>query len=252
MRSFLVLRVALLFGLSSTPLVSEQTQPTAGEQVSMTTNVSGTTKQNYLLYLPKDYSAGATKYPLMLFLHGAGERGDNKLDLVKVHGPPKLIEAGRQFPFIVVSPQCRSGGWWQAGELSDLLDHVEANYPVDKNRIYVTGLSMGGFGTWALAAHEPQRFAAIAPVCGGGNSIATGYIDPIQAAIWAFHGSKDSVVPLEESHKMVDALKQRNVEVKLTVYPEATHDSWTETYNNEELYEWLLRQSRKSKSSTGK
>ena len=244
MRLIQTLAIALFYILMNTTDAAAQGESAAGDQVPMSTNVSGETLHNYLLYLPKDYADSNKKFPLVLFLHGAGERGDNKLDLVKVHGPPKLIAAGRQFPFIVVSPQCKTNGWWEAAELSDLLDHVESQYRVDKDRIYVTGLSMGGFGTWALAACEPERFAAIAPVCGGGNPIATRYTKPIQAAIWTFHGGKDSVVPLSESEEMVKALKERKVDVKLTVYADASHDSWTKTYNNEELYKWLLEHKR--------
>lgn len=164
------------------------------------------------------------------------------MELVKVHGPPKLIAAGEHFPFIVASPQCRTNGWWNAAELSVLVDHLESHFNVDKNRIYVTGLSMGGFGTWALAMHEPDRFAAIAPICGGGNAIAAKYTKPLKAPVWAFHGAKDTVVPQSESEEMVEVLKsQKHSEVKLTIYPEAGHDSWTETYDNKELYKWLLK-----------
>lgn len=198
---------------------------------------------NYLLYLPPDYD-DVEKHPLLLFLHGAGERGDGNLDLVKVHGPPKLIAAGRHFPFIVVSPQCKSGGWWEAAELSALLDHIETQYKVDNQRIYVTGLSMGGFGTWSLAFRESERFAAIAPICGGGNVIAARYTKAITTPTWAFHGAKDTVVPLSKSQEMIDVLKQNKIEAKLTIYSDAGHDSWTESYNNEELYKWLLEHKR--------
>ena len=121
----------------------------------------------YLLYLPKDYEQKPS-WPLMLFLHGSGERGDD-LQRVKGSGPPKLIEAGQQFPFIIVSPQCPKGRFWEPFELTALLDEIVEKYKVDQDRIYVTGLSMGGFGTWSLAAHQPRRFAALVPICGGGD-----------------------------------------------------------------------------------
>lgn len=196
---------------------------------------------DYLLYLPKDYTQ-KDAWPLLLFLHGSGERGEN-LDLVKLHGPPKLIAAGKEFPFIVVSPQCppRSRGW-QAHELSALLEEIEEKYKVDKERIYVTGLSMGGFGTWSLAAFSPDRFAALVPVCGGGDPNTVRRISHV--AVWVFHGAKDPAVPLERSEKMVEALKKAGGNVKFTVYPEAGHDSWTEAYNDPELYKWLLQQKR--------
>ena len=194
----------------------------------------------YLLYLPKDYDK-KDSWPLLLFLHGAGERGDD-LNLVKKHGPPKLIEAGKDFPFIVVSPQCPNDHWWEPVELAALLDEIVEKQKVDQDRIYVTGLSMGGFGTWSLAAYQPKRFAALVPICGGGEPIIAKLFTPIPA--WVFHGAKDFVVPLERSEKMVEAMKQAGGIVKFTVYPEAGHDSWTESYANPELYDWLLQQKR--------
>jgi len=197
-------------------------------------------KLNYLLYLPKDY-AEKPAWPLMLFLHGAGERGDN-LEMVKMHGPPKLIAAGKQFPFIVVSPQCPKGLWWNPFELATLLDEICEKYKVDQDRIYGTGLSMGGFGTWSLAAYQPKRFAAIMPICGGGEPIVAKLFRTVPA--WVFHGAKDSVVPVERAEQMVDALRKAGDTVKFTKYPEAGHDSWTATYANPEVYKWLLEHKR--------
>ncbi len=202
---------------------------------------------NYLLYLPADY-AKKDAWPLMLFLHGAGERGDD-LNLVKTHGPPKLIEAGKQFPFVVVSPQCPKDRTWQATELTALVDEILAKTKIDRDRIYVTGLSMGGFGTWLLAAYTPDRFAAIVPICGGGEVISVRRLT--QLPVWAFHGAKDLVVPLKRSEDMVEALKKNGGNAKLTIYPEAGHDSWTATYDNPELYDWLLAQKRKPAPKTG-
>ena len=194
----------------------------------------------YLLYLPEDH-AQKESWPLLVFLHGAGERGSD-LELVKKHGPPKLIAAGKQFPFAVVSPQCPAAQWWQPVELTALIDEIVEKYKIDEDRIYVTGLSMGGFGTWALAGYTPHRFAAIVPICGGGETYRTR--DFKHLPTWVFHGGKDSVVPLERSEEMVEAMKKNGGDAKLTVYPEAGHDSWTETYDNPELYEWLLKQKR--------
>ena len=199
-----------------------------------------TVSANYLLYLPKDYSENNESYPLVLFLHGAGERG-NDLEKVKVHGLPRLINEGKEFPFIVVSPQCPEEVFWSTDVLSALLDEIEANYRVDKNRIYVTGLSMGGNGTWSLALAEPNRFAAIAPVCGW--SVPSVACTIKHLPIWVFHGAKDDVVPISASEIMVERLKACDGNVNFTVYPEANHDSWTETYNNDELYKWFLEQS---------
>lgn len=199
---------------------------------------------NYLLYLPKDYNASNENFPLVLFLHGAGERGTD-IEKVKTHGLPKLINQGKDFPFIVVSPQCPDNIFWNIDILIALLNDVVAKYRVDTNRIYVTGLSMGGHGTWELAMRQPNRFAAIAPVCGWADTSKACSIAHIP--IWVFHGAKDVVVPIAASEQMVDKLKSCGANVKFTVYPEANHDSWTETYNNDELYKWLLEQSLEKK-----
>jgi len=216
--------------------------------------ITKTLRADYLLFLPKGYNPeGRERWPLMLFLHGAGERGTN-LAKVAVHGPPKLVKERPSFPFIVVSPQCPDGETWSNDVLLGLLDDVVSNYKVDTNRIYVTGLSMGGYGTWSLATRAPERFAAVAPICGGGETIRVLLTSRQNSAalkslgVWAFHGAKDPVVPLEESERMVNALKKVGAkDVKLTVYPEAQHDSWTEAYKNEELYKWLLGHSRAAK-----
>ncbi|MBP1646684.1 MAG: Alpha/beta hydrolase family protein [Bacteroidetes bacterium] len=194
----------------------------------------------YLFYLPGEYSP-ATPLPLMLFLHGAGERGSN-IRLVKKHGPPKLISQGKSFPFIVVAPQCPAGQWWQAEELNALLDEIVEGYAVDTARIYVTGLSMGGFGTWTLGVTYPERFAALAPVCGWGEPFAAFRLRDMP--VWAFHGAKDPIVPLSKGQEMIDALKRAGGSPRFTIYPEAEHDSWTETYENPGLYSWLLQRHR--------
>jgi len=199
-----------------------------------------TLSANYLLYLPKNYDDSKAEFPLVLFLHVAGERGID-IEKVKVHGLPRLINEGKDFPFIVVSPQCPNNMFWNSDLLAALLDEIEANYRVDKNRIYLTGLSMGGHGTWSLAIAQPNRFAAIAPICGWSNPTMACTLKHIP--IWVFHGAKDMVVPLSASEQMVEKLKSCNAYVKFTIYPEANHDSWTETYNNDELYSWFLQYS---------
>lgn len=198
--------------------------------------ITVTVKLNYLLFLPEGYAESDKKWPLILFLHGAGESGAD-LEKVKKHGPPKIVEAKPDFPFIVVSPQSRRRGW-NPDALRALLDEVLADYRVDRDRVYLTGLSMGGFGTWMLAADHPDYFAAIVPICGGGDAADARTLKNLP--IWVFHGAKDEAVPLKRSEEMVKALKEAGADVKFTVYPEAAHDSWTETYNNPELYQWLL------------
>jgi predicted peptidase len=204
---------------------------------------------NFLLSLPPDYDENPTQqHPLILFLHGLGESGGEgiSLDVVKKHGLPKRVERKHTLPFIVVSPQCPRDTWWSdhTAALMGLLDKVIESYRVDKQRVYLTGLSMGGYGTWHLASIFPKRFAAIAPICGG----MPWFVRLEEAArrmkdlpVWAFHGAKDEAVPLKESERVVEALKIAGNNVKFTVYPELEHDSWTETYANPKLYKWLLQ-----------
>lgn len=217
----------------------EQVKPgIAGKQESVVgrVEIKRVVDCRYLLYLPEHYES-QDRWPLMLFLHGAGERGDN-VEKVKIHGPPKLIAQGKHFPFVVVSPQCPDGQWWDIEMLGALLDRIERDCKVDPDRIYVTGLSMGGFGTWALACAQPDRFAAIAPICGGGEPKLARQITHLPT--WVFHGDADSTVPVDRSKEMVEALKTAGGNVKLTVYPGVGHDSWTRTYDNPALYEWFL------------
>lgn len=200
-----------------------------------------TVTADYLLYLPPDYNK-QEKWPLLLFLHGAGERGTN-INQVKMHGPPKLIEEGRDFPFIVVSPQCPEDHEWEPIVLTSLLDDIESNYHVDADRIYVTGLSMGGFGVFELAAYSPNRFAALMPLCPGGG-------EPYwvkryaHVPIWLFQGGKDVEFHVRKSNEMAEAIREANGKFTMTVYPEAGHNIWTETYNNPAVYEWLLSHKR--------
>lgn len=223
------------------------------EPHSFKRRITKTVTANYLLFLPRDYGQKKSKrWPLILFLHGAGERG-NDLSQVKLHGLPRIVKDKPDFPFIVVSPQCPSGQFWSNDVLLALLDEIRSRYKVDERRVYLTGLSMGGFGTWSLGLAHPDRFAAISPICGGGDSIGILLPDPKKEKalkslpVWAFHGAKDNTVKLDESEKMVTALKKIGNDAKLTVYPQAGHDSWTETYDNPELYEWFLQNQRPKK-----
>ena len=217
---------------------------TAGSQspVTFEKQIVKTLAVKYLLYLPDDYGKDAPKkWPLLIFLHGSGESGDD-LQKVKAHGPPKLIAAGKSLPFVVVSPQSPGGGW-NTETLNAMLDDILKKNAIDEDRVYLTGLSMGGFGTWAWAQENPERFAAIAPICGGGLAWRARRLQNVPT--WAFHGVKDPTVPVRASEEMVDAMKKANaLEVKLTEYPEAGHDSWTVTYDNPELFAWLLQHSR--------
>ena len=209
---------------------------------------------DYLLFLPEGYDAtSAKRWPLILFLHGAGERGSD-IWLVAKHGPPKVDTQMTNFPFIVVSPQCPDGKIWSNDLLLALLDDVEKQHAVDLHRIYLTGLSMGGYGAWSLGLSYPERFAAMAPLAGGGEYI-TPYLTAVAGGprkeallslpIWAFHGGKDPVVPTDESRRMTGIMKMLgDKDVKLTIYPEAQHDCWTQTYDNPEIFDWFLQHSR--------
>jgi len=234
-------------GLFCAPLGLRPAPQSGQRPQSMTIETASgqTVQMRFWLYLPPGYP-GRGRWPLILFLHGAGERGDD-LDRVKIHGPPKRIDTeDASFPFVIVSPQCPDEGWWseddQIERLDALLEDVVSRYEIDPERLYVTGLSMGGYGTWTLAARYPHRFAAIAPICGGGDPGAAAWLSHLPA--WVFHGAKDPVVPLEASREMVDALKTAGAPVTFTVYPEVGHDAWTESYQNPALYEWFLQHRR--------
>ena len=251
MKTTLGLLIVITLSFGSPMKLKAQSTNTALTTKSFKWKTSREGETQYLSYVPKEYGAkDGKRWPLMLFLHGAGERGTD-VQRVAIHGPPKLVKQGREFQFVIIAPQCPEGDRWHDEALMKLLDHVAHDYAVDTNRVYLTGLSMGGFGTWRLGVTHPELFAAIVPICGGGETIDVLLASRERAAalkslpVWAFHGAKDPVVSPTESERMISALKKIGChEVKLTVYPEAQHDSWTETYNNPELYEWLLKQSR--------
>jgi len=200
----------------------------------------------YLLFLPAAYGRDPTRrWPAILYLHGIGERG-NGLTPVKRHGIAKIVENKPAFPFIAISPQCPADKRW--GELhsalNTLLDEVIARYNVAEERLYLTGNSMGGYGTWSLAAAYPRRFAALAPICAGGDPTTVAALHAIP--VWAFHGADDPIVPLSAGQQMVATLRASGGAVRFTVYPETAHDSWTRTYDNPELYDWFLRHTRQT------
>jgi len=199
---------------------------------------------NYLLYLPPAFGDRQTrKKPLILYLHGIGERG-NKLGLLRKHGIPKIVENHDHFPFITVSPQCPDDTFWfdHYDAIKTTLDEVISKYDVDERRLYLTGNSMGGYGTWGMALAYPELFAALAPICAGGLTEQICKLKDVP--VWAFHGELDELVKLEEGQKMVDALEECGGNVRFTVYERVGHDSWTRTYENPELYEWLLSHQR--------
>ena len=199
----------------------------------------------YLEYLPHGYQAtGSKTWPLVIFLHGAGERG-NDLNQIKKHGPPKEIANGRKVDAVVVCPQCPPEQLWSSHGVHALTQEIIRTHPIDQQRVYLTGLSMGGFGTWETAIDYPNTYAALVPICGGSGVrfLLSSRIKHIPQ--WIFHGAKDPVVDPKFSEKMHDLLKKHGADVRLTIYPEAQHDSWTAAYGTDELWSWLFLQNRK-------
>jgi predicted peptidase len=199
------------------------------------------------------------KYPLVLFLHGSGERGnDNKAQLK--HGVNAIMKNADKLkqPIFLIAPQCPKDIWWTQAQTNaegssmkpitvldavlEVIEDTSKKQQIDHKRIYITGLSMGGFGTWAALAKDPKLFAAAIPICGGGDpkTAATFKHVPIQI----FHGDADTVVRPDGSQKMFNALQQAGSHAKLTIYPGVAHDSWTQTYANEEVIRWLLTQTK--------
>jgi len=198
---------------------------------------------NFSLYknvvrLPKDYDVDpSTRHPLILFLHGSdGSRPD--VATVGQNDISAFADTHPDFPFILVSPACRWREWWSPEDLGALLDDVASRYRVDPDRIYLTGLSMGGFGAWSLAANQPERFAAVVPICGGGDPGDAEQLK--QLPIWLFHGDADASVPVARSLEMYSALTAAGGKPRMTIYGGGDHGAWSPTYANPDLYAWLL------------
>ncbi len=211
-----------------------------------------TARVKYLLFLPKSYNENTQqKWPLIMFFHGVEGVGDN-IEIIKGKGIPMIVERDPNFPFITLSPQTPSpaNAQWVWDEptfievMTALLDQVIADYRVNANRIYLTGLSLGGGTTWNMAIYHPEKYAAIAPLCGGVSfpSKACAIKD---VPVWAFHGAKDTAVSIWTTEVMVKALEDCGGNVRFTVYPDLGHDVWTVTYDNPELYDWFLSHSLK-------
>lgn len=215
----------------------------------------------YRQYVPKDLAPDA-KIPLVLFLHGAGERGDDNTAQLK-HGVGAIIKYSqeKQMPFAMLVPQCPNNQMWvnkpwgatshhmdksPTGNLAmvlSLLKEKITSLPIDPNRVYVTGISMGGYGTWEIIQREPTLFAAAIPICGGGDTREAWRIRDLP--IWVFHGDADMAVPVERSRAMVTALWGCGGHVYYREYPNMNHDVWTRTYNDREVLDWLFKQKRR-------
>ena len=193
---------------------------------------------NYLQYLPADYDSNK-KYPLVLFLHGAGERGDD-LDLVARHGFMEHIGKGREYPFICIAPQCPKEKYWgcYTESLLAFLDYICETLPIDPERIYLTGLSMGGTGTWMLAMAAPERFAAIAPVCGSGIYWYGGML--VNTPIMIYHGDCDETVPIQNSIEMLYSVNKRGGKAEMKILHGVKHNAWDAAYAGDELTDWFL------------
>jgi predicted peptidase len=241
------LACALLLALGFTTLAMAQEKPKTGFVTKTFKNADGSTSQ-YVIFVPHNYD-GTKEFPVILFLHGAGETKGGKKMPVEVGIGPAIKKREKDFPFIVVIPQAEAakskiGGRWYADAPDGkraiaILDEVMKEYRVDPKRQYLTGLSMGGFGTWHMAFSHPDRWAAIAPVCGGGDPKAAEKIKHIPT--WVFHGADDPTVKADLSRSMVDALKKAGAEPKYTEYPGVGHNSWDRAYGTDELYTWFLK-----------
>lgn len=230
-----------------------------------TVDVGGTTYK-YQVFVPAAWDKHK-KWPILLFLHGAGERGDDGLLQTDVGIGHAIREHGARFPLIVVMPQCRTGHVWTEPDMEAqalaALESSLAEFHADHDRVYLSGISMGGYGTWDLAAQYPKKFAAFAPVCGGiygperFPQIAVSLVkngktsDPYtetarrigKTPVWVFHGAVDEAVPVEESRKMVNALRSSGADVKYSEYPGVGHNSWDRAFAEADFVPWLLQQS---------
>jgi predicted peptidase len=220
--------------------------PREGQQVfarAELSNVYGQReKVDYLIYYPQGYFKG-DRWPLLIYLHGSGQRGHD-LNQVLSWGLPLLIEKGLSLPIMVVSPQCRANRGWDSNLLLSLTDHLEQRFAIDRDRIYVCGESMGGYGTWALTAAAPDRFAAAVPICGGGKVENADRLTKLP--IWSFHGGQDNVVPIAKNQKMVEAVRENGGDVRFTIFSDQGHGITEAVFSRGDLFTWLLAQQRRN------
>jgi len=233
--------VTLLFCASA-----QSAEPEPGKQVEQIFKTTDAAEVGYLLYLPENYKPG-TSLPVMLFLHGRGE-SDGPMSVVAKWGPPQLVARGEKLPYILVSPQCPQEDNWssptQQARLTELLDSLVAKFGGNKDRIYLTGLSMGGSGSWRMAADHPERFAAVVPICGRGQS-ADGY-KLKSLPIWVFCGDQDGVFKSNEE-LVQNIVKAGSQSIRFTSLENVGHNSWSAAYASPDLYQWLERQSLEKK-----
>lgn len=203
----------------------------------MNTEILQFNEIKYIIRYPDNYRE-EEKYPVIIFLHGAGSRG-NDIDILMNNPYFKIIDKRSDFPFITIAPQCSENTWFDMFEqLKKLVCKISFEEFTDKEQIYLMGASMGGYATWQLAMSMPEMFSAIIPICGGGMYWNASRL--VNVPVWAFHGAKDSIVKTEESVKMVEAVNKSGGNAKLTIYPDNQHDAWSDTYSNCEVFKWLL------------
>jgi dienelactone hydrolase len=215
----------------------------------------------YLEYLPAGYAGNSDKYPIVFFLHGIGERGPNTTNLATLedgvwritkNGPPKLVKYGQQFPFILISIQLKNNyGTWPTWYINEVITHVKTYLRVDESRMHISGLSMGGGGTWTMAQDFPNMFATATPICGGYNSVPKAVnIAGEKLPVWAFHGDADPIVSISKTKNMVNAINNSSPtptpKALFTIYAGVNHNSWdraytpNHTYHNPNIYEWMM------------
>lgn len=202
----------------------------------------------YLLRLPKGFQS-TRQHPVILYLHGSGSRGKDPDAFVKTDAF-QLTAEHENFPFLYIAPMCPPDTTWfdWMQELKDLIKEITSLPYADSSRFYGMGASMGAYGIWQLAMSVPDKFAAILPICGGGMYWNSKRL--LNVPVWAFHGGKDTCVLPEESEKMVNAVNKHGGDAKLTIYPENTHNAWTDTYSNPEVFAWLLTHTNKNDLDT--
>lgn len=210
------------------------------EQNNLSTKITKKISVDYILHFPENYKKAKRDFPLIVFLHGSGERGSD-LSKVGIHGPLKYVSSGKTLDAVILAPQCPEKEVWDTDVIYALIKEVVIKNKINFTRVYLTGLSMGGYGTWDLALEYPEVFAAVAPICGRINYTFLENASKLKdKPVWVFHGAKDEVVPVSNSEKMVRALKNIGANPKFTIDPDAGHDSWSKPYSDPDFYAWLL------------
>ena len=261
MRTSLLPKIILLIAFVAGPSVITAQDLSVFKEESL---ISRKGELPYRIMMPKRYNPDI-KYPLLIFLHGSGERGSDNQAQLK-HGASLFASDSirEKYPAIVVFPQCEEDGYWvklkydlldegvdilfpraivawkEQAMLEDLLKELKKSLPVDEDRIYIGGLSMGAMGTFELVRRNPREFAAAFAICGGANPAIAGKLKRLPW--WIFHGDADQVVPIRYSRQLVESMRRQDIDVKFTTYPGVGHDSWTPTFANPELLEWLFAQ----------